>query len=80
MSFMPSRCVDCLPSRFSSSIDSADLFEFYWTVARVVGYLHRWLNIEWEVSQGRFGVRFRLLVDMLVGTAPGVARMCLVRR
>ncbi len=78
MSGMPSRCVDCLPDRCSSSIDNAASFEFYWTVARVVGHLHRLLKIECKVSQGRFGVRFRLLVDTLVGTAPGVAQMCLV--
>ncbi len=45
----------------------------------MVGHLHRLLNIECKVSQGRFGVRFRLLVDILVGIARGVAGMCLVR-
>ena len=79
MSGMPLGCVDCLRDRCSSSIDKAASFEIYWTVACMVGHLHRLLNIECKVSQGRFGVRFRLLVDILVGIARGVAGMCLVR-
>ncbi len=79
MSGMPLRCVDGLPDRCSSRIDKAASFEIYWTVACMVGQLHRLLNIECKVSQGRFGVRFGLLVDMLVGIARGVARICLVR-
>ncbi len=72
-------CVDGLPDRGSSSIDIPASFELCGTVACVVGYLRYLLNIACEVSQDRFGVRFRLFVDMLVGMARGVARLCLAR-